>query len=106
MSDVTNIVIQCDLLTAESGPFLRRVDRWLRMATGTSLRAVSQKAGGNKNMEIHVSAGAFNHLQWTHFMAALPAFVDEKRMELDGGFIIVTVVPQDESVHVWRVASE
>ena len=101
MSDVTNIVVQCDLLTAGDCKFLRGADRWLRDKTGVSLRCVSRMAGGNKNLEISVALGAFNHLPWKDFLAALPSFVDKKRMQDEGGFIIVNIITQDESVHTW-----
>lgn len=106
MSDVTNIVVLCDISTEMDGIFLRRVDRWLRIRTAASLRGVSPRAGGNKNMEIHVAAGAFNHFPWEEFRAALPMFVDEKRMKEEGGFIIVNIITQDESVHTWRLICE
>lgn len=106
MSDVTNIVVQCDILTRDDGIFLRGVDRWLRDKTGTSLRCVSPMAGGDKNMEISVSAGAFNHLPWKDFLAIIPAFADEKRMKKEGGFIIVNLITQDDQVHTWRLICE
>lgn len=106
MSDVTNIVVQCDILTRDDEKFLRGVDRWLRNKTGASLRCVSPMAGGDKNMEISVSAGAFNHLPWKDFLAAIPEFVDEKRMKAEGGFIIVNLITQDEQVHTWRLICE
>lgn len=106
MSDVTNIVVQCDLLTHDDGEFLRGVDRWLRDKTGTSLRCVSPMAGGNKNMEISVSAGAFNHLPWKDFLAIIPDFADKARMEDEGGFIIVNLITQDDQVHTWRLICE
>lgn len=106
MSDVTNIVVQCDLLTAADGRFLRGVDRWLRDKAGVGLRGVSHRAGGDKNLEILVSLGAFNHLPWKDFLAAIPAFVDEKRMKAEGGFIIVNLITQDDQVHTWRLICE
>lgn len=106
MSDVTNIVVQCDILTRDDEKFLRGVDRWLRDKNGTSLRCVSPMAGGDKNMEISVSAGAFNHLPWKDFLAIIPEFVDEKRMKAEGGFIIVNLITQDEQVHTWRLICE
>ena len=106
MSDVTNIVVQCDILTAGDGKFLRSVDRWLRDKTGTSLRCVSPMAGGNKNMEISVSAGAFNHLPWKDFLNVIPSFVDKPRMQREGGFITVDLVTPDDQVHTWRLICE
>lgn len=106
MSDVTNIVVQCDILTAGDGKFLRSVDRWLRDKTGTSLCCVSHKAGGNKNLEISVAIGAFNHLPGKDFLAAIPAFADKARMEKEGGFIIVNLTTHDDQVHTWRLICE
>ena len=106
MSDVTNIVVLCDISTEMDGIFLRRVDRWLRIRTAASLRGGSPRAGANKNMEIHVAAGAFNHFPWKDFLAALPSFVDKKRMREEGGFIIVNIITPDKSVHTWRLICE
>lgn len=101
MSDVTNIVVQSDLQNVSGGGFLRNVDRWLRIQSGASLRSVSHKAGGNKNMEVCLSAGAFNHLDWRSFLNALPGMVDDPDET-----IIVIVTTQDDQVHTWRNKSE
>lgn len=101
MSNVTNIVVQSDLQKVSGGGFLRNVDRWLRIQSGASLRSVSHKSGGNKNMEVCLSAGAFNHLDWRSFLNALPGMVDDPDET-----IIVIVTTQDDQVHTWRNKSE
>lgn len=101
MSNVTNIVVQSDLQNVSGGGFLRNVDRWLRSRSSASLRSVEHKAGGNKNMEVCLSAGAFNHLDWRGFLNALPGMVDDPDET-----VIVIVTTQDDQVHIWRNKSE
>lgn len=102
MSEVTNIAVQCDPVTASEGVFLRALDRWLRERTGTSLRSVDHMAGGDRNMDCSVSIGAFSHFDLTWFWTVLPKFVEGMARGKGARFILVTATTPDSKISVWR----
>ena len=102
MSDVTNIVVQCDPVTASEGVFLRALDRWIRERTGTSLRSVDHMAGGDKNMDCNVSIGAFSHFDLMWFWMVLPKFVEGMARGKGARFILVTATTPERKISVWR----
>lgn len=102
MSDVTNIVVQCDQVTASEGVFLRALDRWLRERTGTSLRSVDHMAGGDRNMDCSVSIGAFSHFDLMWFWMVLPKFAEGLTCGKGPRFILVTATPPNSEIYVWR----
>lgn len=102
MSDVTNIVVQCDPVTASEGVFLRALDRWIRGRTGTSLRSVNHVAGGDKNMDCSVSIGAFSHFDLMSFWTVLPTFVEGMARGKGARFIMVTATTPEREMYVWR----